>query len=53
MQIDKALINDHLRFQKYPENFAFQLFIILQSVKIAIFLESSLLLNSFYCIFPL
>ena len=31
MQIEKALINDHLRvFQKYPENFAFHLFIILQ-----------------------
>ena len=28
MQNEKALIND--RFQKHPENFAFQLFIILQ-----------------------
>ena len=30
MQIEKTLTNDHLVFQKYPENFAFQLFIILQ-----------------------
>ena len=31
MHIEKALINDCLYlFQKYPENFAFQLFIILQ-----------------------
>ena len=30
MQIEKALINDRYVFQKYPENFAFQLFIILQ-----------------------
>ena len=30
IQIEKALINDTLVFQKYPENFAFQLFIILQ-----------------------
>ena len=30
MQIEKALINDGLRFQKYPENFTFQLFIIFQ-----------------------
>ena len=29
MQIEKALINDRL-FQEYPENFAFQIFIILQ-----------------------
>ena len=31
-QIERALINAGLRvvFQKYPENFAFQLFIILQ-----------------------
>ena len=28
MQIEKAVIN----FQKYPENFAFQLFMILQKV---------------------
>ena len=28
MKIEKALINDH--FQKYPENFAFELFIIWQ-----------------------
>ena len=27
MQIEKARINDHL-FQDYPENFAFQIFII-------------------------
>ena len=32
MQIEKALLNDHLQyvFQKHPENFAFQLFIIFQ-----------------------
>ena len=30
MQIEKAVINDHSLFQKYSENFAFQLFIILQ-----------------------
>ena len=30
MQIEKALINDCLLVQKYPENVAFQLFIILQ-----------------------
>ena len=29
MQIEKALINDCLHFQKYPENFAFELFITL------------------------
>ena len=30
MQIEKTLINDRFVFQKYPENFGFQLFIILQ-----------------------
>ena len=30
MQTEKAPIHDRLRFQKYPENFAFQLFMILQ-----------------------
>ena len=30
MQIEKALINISYVFQKYPENFAFQLFIIFQ-----------------------
>ena len=30
MQIEKTLINDHLLFQKYSENLASQLFIILQ-----------------------
>ena len=30
MQIEKELINDRLLFQKYPENFAFEIFIILQ-----------------------
>ena len=30
MQIEKALINDRLLFQKYPENFASQLLIVLQ-----------------------
>ena len=29
MQIEKALINDGFVIQKYPENFAFQLFLIL------------------------
>ena len=28
MQIEKALINDSLMFQKYVENFAFQVIII-------------------------
>ena len=32
MQIERALINDRLRFQKYPENFASQLFIILEKI---------------------
>ena len=49
-------------FQQYPENLAFQLFIILfiiiynisnLPVKFAIFLKSSLLFNSFYCLFCL
>ena len=30
MQIKKTLINDRLRISKYPENFGFQLFVILQ-----------------------
>ena len=30
MQIEKTLTNGRLRVQKYPENFAFLLFIILQ-----------------------
>ena len=30
MQIEKAMINDVYMFQKYPENFALQLFMILQ-----------------------
>ena len=30
MQNEKALINDRLCFQNYLENFAFQLFIVLQ-----------------------
>ena len=41
-------------FQQYPENFAFQLFIILPynlPLKFAIFLKNSLLFNSFYCFF--
>ena len=40
-------------FQKYPENLAFELFIILPllSVKFAIFLKDSLLFNSFYRFF--
>ena len=38
-------------FQKYLEKFTFQLFIIFLFVKFAIFLKSSLLFNSFYCIF--
>ena len=39
-------------FQKYLENFVSQLFIILQlPLKFAVFLKSSLLFNSFYCLF--
>ena len=34
----------------YPENFGFQLFIILQYFIREIFLKSSLLFNSFYCL---
>ena len=30
MQLEEVLINDRLRFQRYPKNFALQLFIILQ-----------------------
>ena len=30
MQTEKSLINDRLRVSKYPEDFAFQLFLILQ-----------------------
>ena len=30
VQIEKALINDYYVFQKYPENFTFQLFIVLK-----------------------
>ena len=53
MQIEKAMINDRLRVLWYPENFAFQLFIIfaVSYPKFAIFLQSSLLFNSFYCVF--
>ena len=41
-------------FQKYPENFSFQLFIILHylTLKFAIFLKCALLFNSFHCLFP-
>ena len=51
MQIEKTLINDRLR-EKYPESLAFQLFITLQyfTLKFAIFLQSSLLFSSFYCL---
>ena len=30
IKIEKALTNDHLRVQKYSENFAFQLLLIFQ-----------------------
>ena len=30
MKTEKALINDHLVFQKYPKNFKFQLFLVLK-----------------------
>ena len=42
-------------FQKYPKNFVFQLFIILQlfTREFAMFLKSSLLFNSFYYLFCL
>ena len=29
LQLEKAMINDHLRVSKYPESFSFKLFIIL------------------------
>ena len=42
MQIEKALINDHLLVSEDPENFAFQLFIILKQFtrKIRYFLKN-------------
>ena len=42
-------------FQKYPKNFAFHLLVILQQFtrEISYFLKSSLLMNSFYCLFSL
>ena len=41
MQLEKALINDSLVFQKYVENFTFQLIIIYSNLpmKFAIFLK--------------
>ena len=32
MQIEKAKMNDRLRFQTYSENFAFQQFIIFEAI---------------------
>ena len=43
MQIEKALINDHLRVSKVV------IFESNLSVKFAIFFKGSLLFNSFYC----
>ena len=45
MQIEKALVNDLLRVSEYPENLAFQLFIILQNI--TVLLKRILLFNSF------
>ena len=49
MQIDIALINDRWRFQKYFENFGFQLLIILQkfSLKVAYFLRVSIVFSGY------
>ena len=49
MQIEKALINDRYVFQKYPENFSFQLILILPKLtrEIWSFLQKQ---NSFYCL---
>ena len=55
MQIEKALINDRLLFSKVYWNFyiptIYNFGVI--PVKFAIFLKSSLLFNSFYCLFCL
>ena len=56
MQIEKALINDHLRVLKVSWNFRILTVYNFCSnfhVKFAIFLEGSLLLNSFYGLFCL
>ena len=55
MQIEKALASDRLLFQQYPENFAFQLFLICSNLpmKFAIFLKSNLQFNSLCCLFCL
>ena len=47
MQIEKVLINNYV-FQKYPENFPFQLYLEFcrnLPVKFAVFLKSSLHFN--------
>ena len=53
MQIEKALVNDLLRVSEYPENLAFQLFIILQNITVLLkrillfkFLVSFLFINN-------
>ena len=54
MQIEKTLINDHLRVSKVSWKFhilAIYNFVIIYPMKFAIFLKSILLFNSFYCLF--
>ena len=53
MQIEIALTSDRWRYQKYAENFTFQQFWSNFPVKFPFFLKSSLILNSFYCLFIL
>ena len=54
MQVEKALINDRLPFFKSilkTLHYNYALFCSNLPVKFAIFLNSSLLFNSFYCLF--
>ena len=56
MQIEKALINDRLSVSKVSWKFRIPTiynFAVKFAVKFATFLKSSLLFNSFYCLFCL
>ena len=56
MQIEKVLINDRIHVSKVSEKFRIPTiynFAVMQLVKFAIFLKSTLLFNSFYCLFCL
>ena len=50
MEIEEALINDRLRVSKVSRKFRIP---TIYTVKFANFLQSSLLFNSFYCLFCL